>query len=142
MTETDRAYIPFELIQVGDSAELTAAVNEEDVAGFSRLFGDTCSFHISDESAQMMPFEKRIVHGVHLLMYVSLTIGQKLPGFGTLYCSQTLVFRKPVFIGETITARVQVLEKMKGRRLCMSTVIENAGGETVMDGTAVVKTFA
>ena len=72
---------------------------------------------------------------------MSTLIGQELPGFGTIYCSQTYDFRKPVYIGERIVTEVEVLEKLSHNRLRMSTVIKNAAGEIVVEGEAVIQTY-
>lgn len=138
----ERSYIPYDQISIGQSATMDAAMDNDSVMRFSELLGDDNSFHVSDESAAMTVFKKRIVHGVHIAAFISALVGQRLPGFGTIYCTQTLDFRKPVYIGATITVTVAVLDKLPGRRLRMSTVITDAEGDTVLQGEAVVKTYA
>ncbi|MBQ6663309.1 MAG: MaoC family dehydratase [Firmicutes bacterium] len=134
-------YIPYEEIRVGDKAARESVISDDIVLRFSELIGDTNSFHVSDENAAKTVFRTRIAHGVHLLSFVSTLIGQKLPGFGTIYCSQELKFMKPVYIGETITTEVEVLEKLSHQRLRMRTVIRDSAGDIVMDGVAVIKTY-
>ena len=86
-------------------------------------------------------FKKRIAHAVHLASFVSTLIGQELPGWGTIYCSQTYEFYKPVYLGETITTEVTVLEKLPHQRLRMQTTMLNSKGGVILDGVAVVKTY-
>ena len=95
---------PWAEIRAGEQAELTVTMDDARVRAFSALIGDTDSFHVSDEAAARTVFQTRICHGVHLLAYVSVTIGQKLPGFGTTYVSHQFTFRAPVYIGDTVTA--------------------------------------
>ena len=133
--------IPYEDIKVGDVASRDSLISENIVNQFSALIGDTDSFHVTDEAAQATVFKKRIAHGIHLVSFISTLIGQKLPGFGTIYCSHTFEFYKPVYLGETIRTTVEVLEKLSGRRLRMRTLIYNGSGETVLDGVAVIKTY-
>lgn len=134
-------YISYDKIRVGNTASLGVVMEANMVEEFSRLIGDTNSFHVSDEAAAATVFGKRICHGVHLLAYVSVTIGQKLPGFGTIYCSHDFTFFRPVYLGDTITVSVTVTEKLSHHRLRMETLILRGDGETVLTGQAVVKTY-
>lgn len=138
----DRFFIPYDEIEEGLSAEIEETFSDELVKAFSAVIGDTDSFHVSDESAAMTNFKTRIVHGVHLLAYISILIGKKLPGFGTIYCSHEFEFLKPVYIGDTVVVRATVLEKMSHHRLRLRTTIENkTENELVFYGTAVIKTY-
>ena len=66
-------------------------------------------------------------------------IGSKLPGIGTIYLSQTLNFLAPVYIGDAITAKVEVLQLSKaGKRLRLKTQVINQNGTVVVDGEAFV----
>lgn len=134
-------YIPYDKVKVGDRAARSSLISEDIVTRFSELIGDTDSFHVSDESAARTVFQKRIAHAVHLASFVSTLIGQKLPGFGTIYCSQTYEFKKAVYLGEMITTEVTVLEKLPRHRLRMETVMRDSVGDVIMDGIAVVKTY-
>ncbi len=134
-------YRPYDQIAVGEEAVLSVTLSEEQVNAFSALIGDTNSFHVSDEAASRTVFERRICHGVHLLAYVSVTIGKKLPGFGTIYCSHEFEFHNPVYLGQGITVTVRVLEKLSHRRLRLETTICREDGESVLTGRAVVKTY-
>lgn len=137
----DPFYIPYDEVHVGDQARRMSLISEDIVSRFSALIGDTDSFHVSDEAAARTVFQKRIAHGIHLATFISTLVGQELPGFGTIYCSQTYDFKKPVYLGETIETEVIVLEKLPHKRLRMSTIIRDSQGDVVLDGVAVVKTY-
>lgn len=137
----DYYFVPYAFIKEGDFASRESLISEEIVNKFSALIGDTDSFHVSDEAAADTVFQKRIAHGIHLVSFISTLIGQKLPGFGTIYCSHNFEFHRPVYLGEKIRTDVEVIEKLPGRRLRMSTIIYNQDGEVVLDGVAVVKTY-
>ena len=134
-------FIPYDEIKVGDTASRESYISEEIVSRFSELIGDTESFHVSDEAAAMTVFEKRIAHGIRLATFISTLVGQKLPGFGTIYCSQTFDFFKPVYLDETIRTEVTVLEKLPHHRLRMQTTLYDSKGDKILDGIAVVKTY-
>ena len=88
-------------------------------------------------------FGKRVVHGCFSSALISSVIGMKLPGPGALYVSQTSNFRKPVFLGDTLTATVEVVEKITKKQgalnfLKLRTVVNNQDGLVVTDGEALV----
>ena len=134
-------YIPYDQIAVGAQARRTSLITEDIVSQFSALIGDTDSFHVSEERAAQTVFKRRIAHGIHLATFISTLVGQELPGFGTIYCSQTYEFKKPVYLGEMIETEVTVLEKLPHHRLRMRTVVRDSQKDIVLDGVAVVKTY-
>ena len=138
---TEPFYIPYDEIKEGDQARRRSLISEDIVTRFSALIGDANSFHVSDEAAEMTVFKKRIAHGIHIATFISTLVGQELPGFGTIYCSQTLEFYKPVYLDEVIETEVTVLEKLPHHRLRMSTIVRNGDGDVILDGIAVVKTY-
>ena len=134
-------YIPYDQIVVGAQARRTSLITEDIVSRFSALIGDTDSFHVSEERAAQTVFKRRIAHGIHLATFISTLVGQELPGFGTIYCSQTYEFKKPVYLSEMIETEVTVLEKLPYHRLHMRTVVRDSQKDIVLDGVAVVKTY-
>lgn len=137
----DLFYTPYEQISVGEAACKTICLTDELVSSFCGVYNDTSSFHVNDELAAMTVYGKRICHGIHLAGYFAEVMGKQLPGFGTVYCSQTLNFYQPVYIGETVTITLTVLEKLNGHKLRLSTVITNTENHVVIAGEAVVKTY-
>ena len=126
-------------IAAGESYEHTFPVNEETIRKFAEATGDHNPVHLDEEYAKGTFFKTRIAHGMLSAGFVSAVLGTMFPGVGTIYLSQTLQFRKPVLIGDSITARLTVLEKNEGKnRLRLETVCINQGGDTVMTGEAVV----
>jgi 3-hydroxybutyryl-CoA dehydratase len=70
---------------------------------------------------------------------ISAVLGTKLPGEGSIYLNQTLQFLGPVYIGDTITARVTVSKVREDKSIVtLETLCENQRGETIMRGEAVV----
>lgn len=127
-------------IKVGDVAELTKTITEQDVLGFAAATGDTNPIHMDAAYAATTPFEKRIAHGMFLAGLVSAVLGTKMPGPGAVYLSQTLQFRLPVFIGDTVTARVEVATMRQDKPIVtLNTMCRNEKGEVVLEGQAVLK---
>src|SRR3954451_24614241 len=97
-------------ITVGMSAEHTKTVTEADVVLFAGITGDFNPVHVDAEAAAKSRFGARIAHGMLSAGLVSAAIAMKLPGPGSIYMSQSLRFTRPVMIGDTVTARVEVAE--------------------------------
>jgi 3-hydroxybutyryl-CoA dehydratase len=126
------------MYKVGDSAEFTKVFSEEDVFLFAGITGDRNPVHTSKEFAAKTRFKERIAHGLLTAGTISAAIGTKLPGPGCLYLSQTLEFKAPVFLGDEITARVEIVEVISEKRLRMKTRCFNQDKVLVIDGEAII----
>jgi 3-hydroxybutyryl-CoA dehydratase len=125
--------------KIGDSAELSKTVKDEHIRTFAEVTGDKNPLHLNDEFASKTIFKRRIAHGILTAGLISAVIGSRLPGNGTIYLSQTLNFLAPVYIGDEITAKVEVLQVLKeGKRLRLKTQVINQNGTVVVDGEALV----
>ena len=129
----------FEEIEVGQSAEFTKSISDEDVMSFAKITGDFNPVHVDEVTASNSRFGGRIAHGMLTAGLISAALAGKLPGPGSVYLSQTLRFTGPVRIGDTVTATVQVIEIVAAkRRVKLSTVCSNQRGEKVIEGEALV----
>jgi len=125
--------------KVGDSAQLSKTVKDEDIRIFAEVTGDKNPLHLDDEFASKTIFKRRIAHGILTAALISSVIGNRLPGNGTIYLSQTLNFLAPVYVGDEVTAKVEVLQVLKeGKRLRLKTQVINQNGTVVVDGEALV----
>ena len=125
-------------IAVGQIAELTRTVTDEDIRAYAELTGDCNPAHLDDEWAARSPFGGRVAHGMLTAGYVSAVLGMRLPGPGAVYLGQTLRFTRPVRPGDSITARAEVLELLPKGRVRIGTTCRNQRGETVLEGEAMV----
>lgn len=126
-------------LRAGDSEEFSKTVTEADVVLLAGLTGDFNPAHMDEIWASKTRFGGRIVHGIFSAGLISAAIGTKLPGPGTIYLSQDLRFLAPVRIGDTLTAKVEVVEILERRnRLRLNTQVRNQEGTLVVDGTAWV----
>lgn len=125
---------------VGQSAELTRTIVEADVMAFATLTGDFNPVHVDAAAAAASSFGERIVHGMLTASLLSTVLAMQLPGPGAIYLSQTLQFLRPVKLGDTVTARVEItaIDVVK-RRLTLATIIRNERGKSVVSGEAVVQ---
>jgi acyl dehydratase len=123
----------------GERAEITRVVEQDDIAGFVEAVGDYNPVHSDAAYAAGTPFKEPIAPGIYTAGLISAVIGTRLPGPGAIYLSQSLKFVKPVKAGDTITARVEILEVLAERnRIRLQTVCLNQRGEEVLSGEAWV----
>jgi 3-hydroxybutyryl-CoA dehydratase len=126
-------------LKVGDSAEFTKTVSETDIYLYAGVSGDFNPAHINEDYAKETFFKTRIAHGMLPASFISAVIGMKLPGPGTIYLDQSLKFLAPVRIGDTITARVEVVEIMSTKnKVRLKTTCANQDEITVLEGEAIV----
>jgi len=125
--------------QIGERASFTKTVTESDVTTFAGLIGDFNPIHVDAEYARKSRFGQRVAHGMFIGGLISAVLGNKLPGPGAIYLSQQLEFLAPVFIGDTITATVEVSAWQPEKRLItLKTDAYNQDEEQVMTGKAVL----
>jgi 3-hydroxybutyryl-CoA dehydratase len=130
---------PPRILQVGDAAELTRIIDEPMVSWFAEVTGDRNPVHLDERYAASTPFGRRIAHGMLVAGTISAVLGTRLPGPGAVYLGQTLQFRAPVFLGEAITARVEVIKVREDKPvITLRTTCRNARGELVIEGEAVL----
>lgn len=126
-------------LTVGMSAEHAKTVTETDIVLYAGITGDFNPVHVDAEVAARSMFGGRIAHGMLSAGFISAAIGMKLPGPSAIYMSQSLRFVRPVKIGDTITARVEVIEIIAAKkRVRLATTCRNGAGETVIEGEALV----
>jgi 3-hydroxybutyryl-CoA dehydratase len=131
--------IPFADLKVGDTASMTKTVSEYDVYAFAGVTGDFNPVHVNAEFAQNTIFKERIAHGMLSAGFISAVLGTALPGANSIYLGQELIFKAPVKIGDTVTATVELIEKIDRRnRLVFRTTVTNQDGVMVVDGKATM----
>jgi 3-hydroxybutyryl-CoA dehydratase len=126
-------------IKVGDSAQSAKTVSESDIYLYAGITGDFNPAHVNEEYARNTFFKTRIAHGMLTAGLISAVIANRLPGPGTIYMKQELTFLAPVKIGDTITARVDVIEIMyEKNRVRLRTTCTNHEGTVVLEGEALI----
>ena len=129
----------YEEINLGDRAEYSRTVTQNEVLLFAGLSGDHNPIHLDADYARGTRFGQRIAHGMLSACFISTIFGTILPGKNTVYLSQELKFTKPVFLGDTVTAIARVVGKDDHRRILeMETMVVNQRDEEVIQGKARV----
>jgi len=125
-------------ITVGMSAELAKTITDADIVLFAGISMDSNAVHMDEEFGKSTPFGGRIAHGMLSASLLSAVLGNRLPGPGVIYMSQSLRFRAPVRPGDTVRAKVTVKEVIAEKcRVVLDTVC-SVGDKVVIDGEAMV----
>ena len=129
----------FDEIAVGDTASIERTLTLEDIQLFALMSGDMNPQHLDAEFAASTRFHGLIAHGMWGAALISAVLGTRLPGPGTVYLGQTLRFRAPVRIGDTLVISVTVAARDSARHmLTLACSCTNQHGEAVIDGEASV----
>jgi 3-hydroxybutyryl-CoA dehydratase len=116
--------------QLGQQASFTKTVTEADLTTFAGLIGDFNPLHVNAEYARKSRFGQRVAHGMFTAGLISAVLGNKLPG---------PEFLAPVFIGDTITATVEVSAwRPEKRIITLKTNAYNQTEKQVVTGKAVL----
>jgi len=129
----------FEDLSLGMTERLAKTVASSDVVGFAEVTGDRNPIHLSEHFAAKTPFGTRIAHGLYTASLISAVLGTRLPGPGAVYISQTLNFRAPVKIGDTVIVSVEVVDLMPEKSRARLACICRVDDDVVLDGEALVK---
>jgi 3-hydroxybutyryl-CoA dehydratase len=125
-------------LAVGMSAELSHTVTVADIEGFAKVTGDVNPVHLDEAYAATTMFKGRIAHGMLSAGFISAVFGTKLPGPGAIYMSQTLTFRAPVKIGDTVVTRVTIKEVIADKRRVRFDTVCLVNEKPVLDGEALL----
>ena len=125
-------------LHVGQSATIGKTITEADILLFAGVSGDVNPAHLNQEYAEQTMFKGRIAHGMLSAGLVSAVLGTKLPGFGTIYLSQTLKFKAPVKIGDTVNATLMVKEIVAEKNRVVLETVCKVKDTVVLEGEAVV----
>ena len=132
----------FEDLKVGQEASLSSTVSEATIDAFADVSGDRNPVHVDADYAAATMFKERIAHGMLSAAYISAVFGCELPGPGAIYVSQTLNFRAPVRVGDSVLAKVRVVELYPAKRRVRFECVCHVDGKAVLEGEAVLMVAA
>ncbi|MDG2319194.1 MAG: MaoC family dehydratase [Rhodospirillaceae bacterium] len=128
----------FEDLNEGMSAAFTKMVTEADIIKYADISGDTNPVHLDADYAAATMFKERIAHGMLTAGFISAVFGTKLPGPGSIYVNQSLKFRAPVKIGDTVTATVTVTGKVPEKKFVTFSTVCTVNDKPVLEGEATL----
>jgi enoyl-CoA hydratase len=128
--------------KIGQKADLVKTFTKEEVEYFSKISEDSNRIHFDEIYAASTIFQKPIVQGPLVASLIGGVLGTTLPGNGTIYVNQNTNFKAPVFINETITVCVEIIDiKLEKSIITLRTTVEKENGTLAIEGTAVIKYF-
>ena len=126
--------------KVGDKEVVKKVFTSEEVELFAILSTDKNPVHLDDAYSANTIFKKRIVHGFLVGSLISAILGNKMPGNGSIYLSQTMNFKRPVYLDDEVTCVVEIMEIIAEKSLYkLNTNCYNSKNEIVIEGNAVIK---
>lgn len=129
----------FEQLQIGMSDSTSKLITEQDILTFAELSTDKNPLHIDPVAASKGMFGRQVAHGILVSGLISAVLGTKLPGEGSVYLGQDLKFKRPVFIGDIITAKAEIIELREDKHIViLKTTCTNQDGVVVIDGQATI----
>ena len=128
----------FEDLKIGNLFHDKIKVNEQSIKDFSNASGDKNPIHLDEEFAKKTIFKERIAHGMLIASFISSVIGNKFPGPGTIYVSQSLQFKKPVKINDIVDVEIKVNNLLDGKKWCELSTRCYVKKDLVLDGNALV----
>jgi len=125
-------------ITIGMTASYSQTITDADVKAYAGISGDSNPIHMSDEYARQSRFKKRIAHGFFSAGFFSALFGTKLPGPGCVLVSQNLVFKRAVYLEDTVMAEITVTDiNVNTKKVYFRTVCK-VKNKIVIDGEAVL----
>lgn len=128
----------FEDLEVGQEASLSNTVTDDVISAFADVSGDHNPVHVDEAYAATTMFKGRIAHGMLSAAYISAVFGMKLPGPGAIYISQTLAFKAPVRIGDTVVTTVKLVELVPEKKRARFETVCTVNGKPVLTGEALL----
>jgi 3-hydroxybutyryl-CoA dehydratase len=138
MTAMMRTKYYFEDLEVGMEAAMQRFVAAGDVTAFADVSGDKNPLHLDPVYAAKTIFGGCITHGMLTASYISAAFAMELPGPGAVYVSQTLNFKGPVRVGDTVLTKVWVVELFPAKRRALFECLCTVAGKPVLSGEAML----
>lgn len=127
--------------EVGATASMSKQLGQHEVELFSEMTGDRNPLHVDAAAAKASRFGGLITQGGVTSGLLNAVVAEKLPGPGTVFLSVSWKFRRPTYLGETMTATVTVREVRADKPICtLDTKVVNEQGEVCIEGEAVTYT--
>lgn len=130
--------VPISEIEVGMKASYSQTITDADIKAYARISGDHNPVHVDSEYAAESRFGRRIAHGLMSAGFFSAIFGTRIPGPGCVYVSQSLHFLRPVYIGDTVKAEVEVTKVDIAKRHVFFNTICSVQGKKVISGAAEI----
>src|SRR5690348_16169765 len=128
-------------MQVGDTARRTRKITTRDIELFTELTGDRNPLHYDSLLAGRSRFGGIVVQGGVTSGILNAIVAEDLPGPGSVFLNVEWQFVKAVYVGDTITGRVEVTSVRADKPVCkLATTVRNQHGVICLSGVATTYT--
>lgn len=120
---------------IGEKLEHTFSFSQQDVIDFASVTGDNNPVHLDEAYAETTAFKKPIMHGFLSGSVFSKVFGTIFPGKGSIYLSQQMSFKRPMFVDQEYKATFEIMEAdpAKGTMTIQGRVLD-ANGKVCLEG--------
>ena len=130
--------VPIEEINVGDSAEITKYMTLDMIKAFAAISEDFNPVHIDADYASKSRYKRQIIHGLMASSLFSGLFGTQLPGEGCVYKSQNIRFKRPIYVGDEVTAKIEVVNVDVNKKVISFTTRCFVNGKVMIDGESEI----
>lgn len=130
-------------LTLGQKASRSITLTSEHVEKYAAITGDHNPLHFDENFTAKTKFKKLVVQGGLTTGLLHALVAMDMPGPGTVFLGQNWKFTAPVFIGDTITAKAEILFIHASKPVTqLKVVVTRQTGEVVLDGEAWCYTFS
>ena len=128
------------MLKQGDTYEITFQFSQEEVEAFAKVTGDNNPVHLDAEFAATTAFKRPIMHGFLAGSVFSRILGTEFPGPGSIYLSQQMTFKRPMYVDTPYKATVTVSQLMESRYMAKleTVIVDTERGKRHLAGEAMV----
>lgn len=128
------------MFKINDTVTETFSYSQEDVINFAKISGDINPIHLDEEYSKNTIFKKPIIHGFLGGSIFSKILSKSFWGQGTIYLSQSLNFKKPMYVEKEYKAKLIIIDINKTKNIAkFKTIVLEEDERIIIEGEAVIK---
>ena len=122
-------------LRVGQRARRTQTVTGHEVELYAQITGDRNPLHFDADFAKRTRFGRLVAQGGIASGMLNALVAMDMPGAGTVFLSQTLSYKAPTYLGDTLTAEIEILSLKPDKPVCqLKATITNQDGTVLLEG--------
>ena len=122
-------------LKIGQRARRTQTVTAREVELYAQITGDRNPLHFDADFAGRTRFGRLVAQGGIASGMLNPLVAMDMPGPGTVFLSQTLTYKAPTYLGDTLTAEIEVLSLKPDKPVCqLKATITNQDGTVLLEG--------
>jgi acyl dehydratase len=124
-------------LRVGQTATRTKTITQADLQAYAEITGDFNPLHFDEAFAAGTRFGRLVAQGGITAGMLNALVAMDLPGPGTVFMSQSLTYKAPAYVGDTLTATVEVVSLKPDKPVCqLKFAVTNQDGTVLLEAEA------